>query len=275
MVSAEVACRQKEGREMSRVWQSIAMLAAVAALCGGCATIQSRWQDAASADSIQAYEAFLSRYPAGQHSAEARSRLEKLCLQEARKTHTVWAYKRFLKRYPAGECAKHAQAGLDDLNRQILEVELAAKKVLPQEAKVEVTSISRFPQKPEFLISAHLLEGHSADEKSPYVRGNYGTHEKLTRLVRYRCARILKSVADESALPDASEITIRACHGVRQVYVGTARRDDVAMTIYQVSLPIETARDKNLAKLAEEDVIELWRVEKNIIPSLQFQTVPF
>jgi len=121
---------------------------------------------------------------------------------------------------------------------QIEEIRSAAARVLPPEGKVEVTTKGRFLSKPALVISAHLLEGHSPDEASPYVIGDYGTNEKLTRLVRYRCAKIIKAVATKSQIPDVSKIIIQARHGVRQYlmsqpYAGfpTGGGTDVAMTI--------------------------------------------
>ena len=159
---------------------------------------------------------------------------------------------------------------------QVEGIRSAAAKVLPPEAKVEVTTKSRFLAKPVLIISAHLLEGHSPDETSPYVRGDYGTHEKLTRLIRYRSAKILKSVVAESQIPDVSKITIQARHGVRQIYYGSnSGGGDVAMTIYVVSISINDVRNKNLLTITEKEIMALWKVDKNIIPSLHFQAVRF
>ena len=218
------------------------------------------------------YEEFLRRYPKGELADEARSHLEDLYLQKAKNTNTIASYKEFLSLYPKGEPADDARKSMGILRNQIRDLEEAASIVLPLGAKVEVTSVSRFPRKPEFVIAAHLLEGHSADEKSPYVMGDYGTHEKLTRLVRFRCAKILKSISEEKKLPDGSEITIRARHGVRQSYfqsgiVGTDR----AMTIYEISIPVKTLSKRDLSSVSEEAIMNLWEVKKNIIPSLHFQ----
>lgn len=159
---------------------------------------------------------------------------------------------------------------------QLQDIRAAAAKVLPAEAKVEVSTKARFLAKPDVVISAHLLEGHSADEASPYVRGDYATHEKLARLVRYRCAKVLKSVFVGTNLSDAGRIIIEARHGVRQVAGGALfGGTDVAMTIYQISVPVEEAGKQNWSQLAEDKIMQLWSVDRNIIPSLHFQTVPF
>lgn len=155
---------------------------------------------------------------------------------------------------------------------QAYSIELAAKKVLPQEANVEVTTMKGTSTKPAFVISAHLLEGHSADDESPYIKGDYGTHEKLTRLVKFRCAKILKSIAINAKKPDAGRITIKVRHGVRQYYVDNPFAwDDVAMTIYQVSISLEKMRALNWNTISLESIMKMWSVDKNIIPDLDFR----
>ncbi|MGB8952030.1 MAG: outer membrane protein assembly factor BamD [Candidatus Aminicenantales bacterium] len=234
-----------------------------------------QFEKAKSANTIETFTKFLAQYSWGKHAEAARARLEELKFEKARLTHTIEAYEEFLKAYPQGLFVEEAQKRLSLLKEQIRQIELATKKALPAGAKVEVTSVSRFPQKPQFNIAAHLLEGHSADEKSPYVRGDYGTHEKLIRLVQLRCARILKSIATKAQYPEGSEIVICARHGVRQSYFGAIGGADVAMTIYEIAVPIETLKTKSLASMKLEDIIKLWVVNKNIIPSLQFQYVWF
>lgn len=237
----------------------------------GCATMQSRWQDAVAINTIAAYEKFLKLYSTGTLADEARSRLETLYLQKAKDTNTIAAYEDFLKRYTKGPLADNASLYLKNLKNQLKAVEQAARDVLPPEAKVEVTSVSRYPQKSDFVISAHLLEGHSTDDNSPYVRGDYGTHEKLTNLIRYRCAKVLKSIFSGTNFPNAGKIIIKARHGVRQSYFsGGFGGTDIAMTIYEVSISLDRIKEYNWAQIQLEKVMELWSVEQNIIPKLQF-----
>ncbi len=232
------------------------------------------FQKAEKINSILSYEYFLSRYSKGELADRTRVRLEALYFQRAKDTNTIESYEYFLELYPKGAHADEALRCLQSLNVQIKAIEEATKRALPKEARVEVTSVSRFPQKPQFLISAHLLEGHSADETSPYVRGDYGTHEKLTRLVRYRCAKILLSIVTGAKLPDASEISIAARHGVRQTYSLSAfSGTDTALTIYQISIPVSKIREHEWSKIKLEEIMELWTVSKNIIPELQFTII--
>jgi len=84
-------------------------------LAAGCATMQNRWKDAQSANSIAAYDAFLNRYSKGEFADEARARLEALYLQKAKNTNTIEAYQRFLERYPHGKPADEARKLMDPL----------------------------------------------------------------------------------------------------------------------------------------------------------------
>lgn len=159
---------------------------------------------------------------------------------------------------------------------QIEDIKTAAAKVLPPEAKVEVTTKSRFLSKPDLVISAHLLEGHSADDNNPYVRGDYGTHDKLTRLVRHRCARVIKSVVKETQLNSFSKIIVQGCHGVRQYYSSIPiGGTDVAMNIYIVSIPLQMLDKEYMSKIDEDKIMSLWSVEKNIIPELEIRSTYF
>jgi hypothetical protein len=77
-------------------------------------------------------------------------------------------------------------------------------------------------------------------------------------------------------LPDASEITIQARHGVRQSYQGVPfGGTDVAMTLYQISISIDEIKKHDWSFIGEEEIMDLWTVDKNIIPSLHFQVVTF
>lgn len=231
------------------------------------------FHDAEATGTIAAYETFLKRYPQSELAEEAHQKLETLRLDAVKATGTIAAYEDFLTQYPASPLAGEAVRNLQALKQEIHDLEEATKKVLPEGATVEVTTISRYPQEPEFVIAAHLLEGHAEDESSPYVRGDYGTHEKLTRLVQFRCAKILKSIAKNAALSNGPVLVIRGRHGVRQSsFPGGLGGSDTAMTIYEVGVPVSTLREKNVQSMDDELVMRLWEVRSDIIPELHFQT---
>ena len=163
-----------------------------------------------------------------------------------------------------------SQGQLESLRR-------AAQNVLPSGADVQVQARGRLFSEPDIVINAHLLEGHSADEVSPYVRGDYGTHEKLMRLVRYRCVRMLRAIAADQDLPQVRSVVIQALHGVRvtRLGVGVGSTTDEATIIYTVRAPFSILLSLRASSLQDDDVMQQWGVETDIIGSLQFVTSPF
>ncbi|MBL3600895.1 MAG: hypothetical protein JMN25_13680 [gamma proteobacterium endosymbiont of Lamellibrachia anaximandri] len=55
----------------------------------GCATVDTRWQKAASTDKTQAYEAFLKKHPDSDYTVRAMENIESLHWQEAMSTPTL------------------------------------------------------------------------------------------------------------------------------------------------------------------------------------------
>lgn len=99
---------------MRALWIIVVLLAAMAA--GGCSRQEAGWRDAARADSAEAYEEYLARYPGGAHAGEARARI--LALREARdwaralRLRTPEAWQRYLAEWPDGSHAARARAEL-------------------------------------------------------------------------------------------------------------------------------------------------------------------
>ena len=146
----------------------------------------------------------------------------------------------------------------------------AAQEALPSGVRVNVSTKSRFLSKADLVIAVHLLEGHSSDEQSPYVRGDYGTHEKLTRLVRLRSAKVIKAILDKGRLPDVGGIVVHTKHGVRQSYVGKPYSGtNVAMNLYTVRFELISSVGER-SVFSEEYIINRFTVQENIIPSLSF-----
>lgn len=98
------------------------LLAVVAAaFVAACASMQSRWEAALSADTITAYENFLEEYPEGDRADRARARRDELREESAWKgaeaEHTAAAYEEFRKKYPRGRHAREADARLAVISR--------------------------------------------------------------------------------------------------------------------------------------------------------------
>ena len=66
----------------------------------GCATVQTRWSDSVSQNTIASYEEFIKRYPNSEFAEEARTKLETLYLRKARATDGADGHALFLARFP-------------------------------------------------------------------------------------------------------------------------------------------------------------------------------
>ncbi|MGD2273004.1 MAG: hypothetical protein PVI06_21580, partial [Desulfobacterales bacterium] len=161
-----------------------------------------------------------------------------------------------------GALADEAHASLQLLKDQIQQVQEAAKSAFwdQKQAKVGVKSISRYPSKPSFCISAVLLQANSANEGNAYARLHYKSPQGLTKLVKHRCAKVLKSIAKGSKLPDASKIVIQG-----RLSGGTK---DFAETIYQISITIDEMKKHDWSSIKEEEIMELWKVDRDYMGSL-------
>jgi cell division protein FtsN len=84
----------------------------------GCSGQQSDWQKTRTANTTDAYELFLKKYPSGEFTAQAQARLKELYeerdWQKARDTDTLEAYQGFLKQYPEGKWTEEARIRVEN-----------------------------------------------------------------------------------------------------------------------------------------------------------------
>jgi cell division protein FtsN len=92
-------------------------LTAALALCG-CSRQQSDWEKTRAANTTDAYELFLKKYPSGEFTAQAQARAKELYeerdWQKARDTDTLDAYQAFLKQYPEGKWTEEARIRVEN-----------------------------------------------------------------------------------------------------------------------------------------------------------------
>jgi cell division protein FtsN len=85
---------------------------------GGCSRQQSDWEKAVGANTTDAYELFLKKYPGGEFTAQAQARLKELYeerdWQKARDLDTLEAYQAFLKQYPEGKWTEEARIRVEN-----------------------------------------------------------------------------------------------------------------------------------------------------------------
>src|SRR5271155_2424415 len=95
------------------------VLCLTALLClSGCSRQQSDWEKAVGANTTDAYELFLKKYPSGEFTAQAQARVKALYeqrdWQKARDTDTLEAYQAFLKQYPEGKWSEEARIRVEN-----------------------------------------------------------------------------------------------------------------------------------------------------------------
>ena len=119
-------------------------------------------------------------------------------------------------------------------------------------------------------ISAHLLEDYSPDDKSPIVKGHYRSKEALYSFVKRRIAEIYR-IAFTSSEIKLKEVVVECRHGVRNVIIGGPVGDDVARTIYGVSIDGNKAITFDWTTISVEQIQRMWSVRMDIIPTIQIR----
>ncbi len=99
--------------------QVILVLSLSAALAlSGCSRQQSDWEKTRTANTTDAYELFVKKYPSGEFTPQAQARLKELYeerdWQKARDTDTLEAYQAFLKQYPEGKWTEEARIRVEN-----------------------------------------------------------------------------------------------------------------------------------------------------------------
>jgi cell division protein FtsN len=99
-----------------KVFLVLSLTAALA--LGGCSRQQSDWEKTRTANTTDAYELFLKKYPSGEFTAQAQARVKELYeerdWQKARDTDTLEAYQGFLKQYPEGKWTEEARIRVEN-----------------------------------------------------------------------------------------------------------------------------------------------------------------
>ena len=102
------------------VIEKVLLVVILAAALGvaGCSRQQSDWEKTRAANTTDAYELFLKKYPSGEFTAQAKARVKELYeerdWQKARDTDTLEAYQAFLKQYPEGKWTEEARIRIEN-----------------------------------------------------------------------------------------------------------------------------------------------------------------
>jgi cell division protein FtsN len=157
----------------------LAICCAVLLGIGGCSRQQSDWQKTREANSTDAYEQFLKKYPSGEFSAQAQGRLKEMYeerdWQKARDADTPEAYQAFLKQYPEGKWTEEARIRVENFT-----LAQTPAGTAPPPSAAPVTS-----QKTEPSVPASAARGESgkyAVQLGAFKSGHAAANERWEHL---------------------------------------------------------------------------------------------
>lgn len=93
----------------------------------GCASTQSKWEEASAKNTLYAYSQFLRENPTSDYSARAREKIEELTFLDAKRFSANYSMPRFLQQYPNSKYALQARELIEIEDR----AELARNKTVP------------------------------------------------------------------------------------------------------------------------------------------------
>jgi cell division protein FtsN len=113
----------------------LVLILAAALGVAGCSRQQSDWEKTRAANTTDAYELFLKKYPSGEFTAQAKARVKELYeerdWQKARDTDTLEAYQAFLKQYPEGKWTEEARIRIENFTLAAPSTPAAAAETPP------------------------------------------------------------------------------------------------------------------------------------------------
>jgi cell division septation protein DedD len=96
------------------------LVIAISILLVSCSAEKSDWQAAQSADSVEAYEQFITKHPQSALANEARARTRQLAeekdWEKATSVDTADSYQAFLGKYPDGKWSEEARIRVENFN---------------------------------------------------------------------------------------------------------------------------------------------------------------
>jgi outer membrane protein assembly factor BamD (BamD/ComL family) len=99
----------------------VTLVLLTAATVWACSSVQEDWNKANTANTISAYQEYLSKHPTGEYSIQASDRIHSLqddeAWSQAKQANTLDAYHDYLQKQPAGSHTKDAQDAVTTLQR--------------------------------------------------------------------------------------------------------------------------------------------------------------
>ena len=152
--------------------QAFLVLALTAGLAlSGCSRQQSDWEKTRAANTTDAYELFLKKYPSGEFSAQAQARVKELYeerdWQKARDTDTLEAYQAFLKQYPEGKWTEEARIRVENFTLASAPPNAAPAGTEAGPAQTAPQTSTAAPPKPAAAMAMKPLPSKPAPSKAP------------------------------------------------------------------------------------------------------------
>ncbi len=165
--------------------QAFLVLSLTAALAlSGCSRQQSDWEKTRAANTAEAYELFLKKYPSGEFTAQAQARVKELYeeqdWQKARDTDTLDAYQAFLKQHPEGKWTEEARIRVENFTLASAPstpappgAEPAAAEAAPPESAPPPAAPKRAPSAATSKPAAAKTPAASSAHASTKPQGSY------------------------------------------------------------------------------------------------------
>jgi cell division protein FtsN len=146
----------------------------------GCSRQQSDWQKTRTANTTDAYELFLKKYPSGEFTAQAQARVKELYeerdWQKARDTDTLEAYQAFLKQYPEGKWTEEARIRVENFTLASVPSNAApaGAETTPPQATPPPAMAMKSAAAPKPAAAPKTPAASSAHAAPPKSHGSYG-----------------------------------------------------------------------------------------------------
>lgn len=179
------------------------VLSITAALAlSGCSRQQSDWEKTRAANTTDAYELFLKKYPSGEFTAQAQARVKELYeerdWQKARDTDTLEGYQAFLKQYPEGKWTEEARIRVENFTLASAPANAtppgteAPPEAAPPAAAPPKTAANPTPPKPAATKAPAASSAHAATKPQGSYGVQLGAFKSGTDAANKRWARLDK-----------------------------------------------------------------------------------
>jgi hypothetical protein len=131
------------------------------------------WEVARGQNTVQAYQAYLDRYPSGPRAEEARSVMHHLAFQEARQVNSAAAYRAFVEKFPE---AREVYEARTRLQGAVFEEATASKDLASYKAFITAHPENPNVRKAEDEIYRLSTPGRTIAEYKAFIKAEPDNH---------------------------------------------------------------------------------------------------